>query len=133
MRVRRLVTAVAVAGVTTLSALGAACAPGDSPRAESPALASAGRPDAGREAILIHGCGSCHRIPGVPNARSLVGPPLDSWSGRSFIAGTLPNSQENLQRWLTDPQEVRPGSAMPTIDLTDEEVADITAYLFTLD
>lgn len=129
---RALVTALGC-GAVALLAIVSACAPGDSPRAESPALASAGRPDAGRDAIVVHGCGSCHRIPGVPNARSLVGPPLDSWSGRSFIAGTLPNSQENLQRWLTDPQAVRPGSAMPTIDLTEQEVADITAYLFTLD
>ena len=109
------------------------CTRGDSPRAESPALASAGSPAAGRDAIVVHGCGSCHRIPGIPNANSLVGPPLDSWSGRSFIAGTLPNSQENLQRWLADPQEVRPGSAMPDLDLSDDEIADITAYLFTLD
>jgi cytochrome c len=128
---RRYAPVAVVAAVTAAGLL--ACAPGPSPRSESPALAAAGSPTSGRDAIVVRGCGSCHRIPGIPNANSLVGPPLDGWSGRSFIAGTLPNSQENLQRWLTDPQEVRPGSAMPNLDLTEDEVADITAYLFTLE
>ena len=128
---RRALTLAVVMALAVVGTLG--CTRGESPRAESPALAAAGNPSAGREAIIVNGCGSCHRIPGVPNANSLVGPPLDSWSGRSFIAGTLPNSQDNLQRWLADPQAIRAGSAMPTLDLTDDEVADITAYLFTLD
>lgn len=128
---RRLLPVLLVALLAGTNIVG--CTRGDSPRAESPALASAGSPSAGRDAIVVHGCGSCHRIPGIPNANSLVGPPLDSWSGRSFIAGTLPNSQENLRRWLDDPQDLRPGSAMPDLDLSDDEIADITAYLFTLD
>jgi cytochrome c len=132
MRLIRAATPLVVTFLLTIAA-SLACAPGSSPRAESPALASAGSPSAGRDAIIVNGCGSCHRIPGIPNADSLVGPPLDSWSGRSFIAGTLPNSQENLQRWLADPQAIRPGSAMPDLDLSDDEVADIAAYLFTLD
>ena len=127
--IRRCLLAPAL--VVLLAATG--CATGQNPRAESPALAEGGAPAQGREAIIAVGCGSCHRIPGIPNAEALVGPPLDSWSRRSFIAGTLPNSQANLGRWLDDPQEVRPGSAMPDLDLTPEQVTDIVAYLFTLD
>jgi cytochrome c len=110
-----------------------ACAPGDNPRTQSPALSSGGSPSAGRDAIVAVGCGSCHRIPGIPNANALVGPPLDSWSRRSFIAGTLPNSEPNLVAWVRDPQGIRPGSAMPTLELSDQQVLDIVAYLFTLD
>lgn len=114
-------------------AVAAACAPDTSARPQPPALVSAGNPSVGREVIIARGCGSCHRITGIPNADALVGPPLDSWSRRSFIAGTLTNNQDNLVRWLRDPQEIRPGSAMPDLDLSEEEVADIVAYLFTLE
>ncbi len=113
--------------------IGSACATGADPRPQSPALVAGGSPDAGREAIVEAGCGSCHRIAGVPNAHAMVGPPLDAWSRRAFIAGTLPNSETNLAAWIADPQAIRPGSAMPTLDLTDQEVRDIVAYLFSLD
>lgn len=128
---RRDLARIGAVLASVLVVLGA-CAE-SSPRPQSPALVSAGNPELGREAIIERGCGSCHRIPGIPNAASLVGPPLDAWSRRSFIAGTLSNGQENLARWLADPQAVRPGSAMPDLDLADDEVADIVAYLFTLD
>jgi cytochrome c len=128
VRLTRLAVTVALGPMLVLHA----CTT-ESPRTASPALSSGGSPSAGREAIVASGCGSCHRIPGVPNANALVGPPLDSWSRRSFIAGMLPNSQQNLTSWIQDPQAIRPGSAMPTLELTDQQVADIVAYLFTLD
>lgn len=116
--------------VAIVVALSAGCG---APDVRTPTAAGAqGERSGGREAIIEHGCGSCHRIPGVPNASSFVGPPLDAWSERSFIAGTLPNSVENLVRWLEDPQEVRPGSAMPRLDLDDREIRNIAAYLFSL-
>jgi cytochrome c len=131
VRVKRVLLACLVAVV--IGTATGACAPGDNPRSQSPALGSGGSPGAGREAMVAVGCGSCHRIPGIPNAEALVGPPLDSWSRRSFIAGTLPNSEPNLIAWIADPQAIRPGSAMPTLELTDQQVLDIVAYLFTLD
>ncbi len=101
-------------------------------RTPTAAVTEGGDQASGYEAIVVHGCGACHRIPGIPNANALVGPPLDSWSRRSFIAGTLPNTAENLAVWLEDPQEIRPRSAMPTLDLSETEIADIVAYLFGL-
>ncbi|MGY6501446.1 MAG: c-type cytochrome [Acidimicrobiales bacterium] len=123
--------AVVTAALGCMALLLGACADGSS-RPRSPALVSEGNAEVGREVIVETGCGSCHRIPGIPNANALVGPPLDSWSRRSFIAGTLSNNEENLSRWLADPQEIRPGSAMPDLDLSDDQVADVVAYLFTL-
>lgn len=114
-----------------MGALASSCQPTDV-RTPTPAGAD-GDQGAGRAAIIQHGCGSCHRVPGIPNAVALVGPPLDSWSQRSFIAGTLPNTVDNMVRWLDDPQAVRPGSAMPRLDLDERELIDITAYLFSLD
>lgn len=78
------------------------------------------------------GCASCHRIPGV-DGDALVGPPLDAWGRRSFIAGSLHNDPANLALWLTDPQAVEPGTAMPDLDLTSAQVDDLVAYLFSLD
>ena len=119
--------AVLVGAVALLAACG-------TPVAErTPVVPVAGDPGAGHAAIIEAGCGACHRIPDVPNARSMVGPPLDSWPQRSFIAGTLTNSPDNLARWIADPQQIRPGTAMPDLDLDDETIADIVAYLYTLD
>lgn len=124
---------LAVAAVAVATALGMACTTSVGDRSGPPALVGGGDPDAGRDLVGDYGCGSCHRVPGVRSADALVGPPLDAWSRRSFIAGTLPNNQENLTRWLRDPQQVRPGSAMPDLDIDDADLADIVAYLFTLD
>jgi cytochrome c2 len=92
-----------------------------------------GNADRGPEAMQRYGCGSCHSIPGVRGANAKVGPPLSGLSERSFIAGRLPNSAENLINWIQHPQEVDPGNAMPSMGVTDEDARDIAAYLYTLD
>jgi cytochrome c1 len=86
----------------------------------------------GREVITSYGCGSCHTIPGIQGARGLVGPPLFFMGRRTMIAGELPNNPENLVRWLQSPQSVEPGTAMPTLGLTDQQARDAAAYLYTL-
>lgn len=131
MSVGRLRAPTVIGAVLAAAVLVASCG---TPIAErTPVVPVPGDPGAGHAAIVESGCGACHRIPDVPNARSMVGPPLDSWPQRSFIAGTLTNSPDNLARWIADPQEIRPGTAMPDLDLDDETIADIVAYLYTLD
>lgn len=120
----------ALAAALTMALLSACAAEASRP---APVVPVAGDPEAGRAAIVEYGCGSCHTIPGIPGADALVGPPLDSWSGRAFVAGTLPNSPDNLARFLDDPAEIRPGTAMPDLALTDEDITAIVAYLFTLE
>lgn len=88
-----------------------------------------GNAELGREAMRSYGCGSCHTIPGVTGADALVGPPLVHFSKRSFIAGQLPNTPENLAKWVRDPQEVEPGTAMPDLGVSEEEARNIAAYL----
>jgi cytochrome c2 len=107
---------------------------GDRPdRARSEALDVRGDVDRGQVTIIESGCGSCHRIPGIVNADAYVGPPLDAWSRRSFVAGTLVNRPDELARWLRDPQAIRPGSGMPDLDLDERQIADIVEYLYALD
>jgi cytochrome c len=91
-----------------------------------------GNASQGHDVIMSKGCGSCHVIPGIHNAKGLVGPPLMFFSRRTMIAGELPNSPENLVRWLKDPPSVEPGTAMPDLGLTDKQAQDVAAYLYTL-
>jgi cytochrome c1 len=96
------------------------------------AEALGGNPARGPAIAERYGCGSCHTIPGVTGARGHVGPPLLWWSRRTFIAGELPNTPENLVRWIRDPQSVEPQTAMPALGLSDAEARDVAAYLYTL-
>lgn len=95
-------------------------------------VSMSGNPQHGRQLIVSYGCGSCHVIPGIYTARGLVGPPLFFFSRRTIIAGELPNSPDNLVRWLLNPPGVEPGTAMPNLGLNQQQAQDIAAYLYTL-
>ena len=86
----------------------------------------------GKIVMTRSGCGSCHEIPGLMHANGLVGPPLQHFAGRTIIAGLLPNTPQNLVKWIRYPQEVVPGNAMPDGGLNDKQARDIAAYLYTL-
>jgi cytochrome c len=108
----------------------AGCAAGSrTPPAEVPD----GNPAMGKVAIERYGCGTCHSIPGVRGANGTVGPPLDHFGRRGYIAGRLANNGPNLIRWIQHPQEIEPGTAMPDAGVTAIDARDIAAYLFTLD
>jgi cytochrome c len=92
-----------------------------------------GQPVRGADLIARHGCGSCHTIPGIDRADGLVGPPLTRFGARSYIAGELVNNADNLQRWIVDPQQIEPGTAMPNLGIPPIDARDIAAYLYTLD
>jgi cytochrome c1 len=68
----------------------------------------------------------------VESARGLVGPPLIHWANRRIIAGEVENTPEHLVTWLTVPQAVEPGTAMPNMGVTDEQARAMAAYLYTL-
>jgi cytochrome c1 len=68
----------------------------------------------------------------VRDARGLVGPPLDHFDRRTFIAGVLPNDLESLTLWIMNPQRVLPGNAMPDMDVSARDARDIAAYLYKL-
>jgi cytochrome c len=94
--------------------------------------ADLGNAERGREAIAGFGCGACHQIPGIRGARGRVGPPLTSFATRSYIAGQLVNSPDNLISWIVDPQKVEPGTAMPNLGVIPQVARDMAAYLYTL-
>jgi hypothetical protein len=89
-------------------------------------------PALGRLAIITHGCGGCHVIPGVPGATGRVGPQLTQFHAQTYIAGVLPNLPENLALWIRDPRSINPVTAMPTLPITPAESRHIAAYLYSL-
>jgi putative membrane protein len=91
-----------------------------------------GDPDRGKLAMRQYGCGTCHTIPGVPGATANVGPSLDRIAVRTYLAGRLTNSPENMLRWIRTPQSIDPRSAMPNMAVTERDGRDIAAYLYTL-
>ena len=90
-------------------------------------------PERGRELLREYGCAACHQVPGVAGPQGRVGPPLDTIVERRTLAGTLPNTPDNLRAWIQEPQEINPGSLMPDVGVTDEDVDDIVAYLYSLE
>jgi len=96
------------------------------------AVLTGGNPRNGPAAIGRYGCGSCHTIPRVRSAIGTVGPPLTGIASRSYLAGRLPNSPDNMVRWIQHPQHVEHGTAMPEMGVTDTDARDITAFLYTL-
>jgi cytochrome c len=86
----------------------------------------------GRNYMEAAGCGSCHMIPGVVNARGMVGPSLEHIPQRSFIAGEVPNTTDNLVKWIVNPPSIEPKTAMPVLGVTPTQARDIAAYLYQL-
>jgi cytochrome c oxidase assembly factor CtaG/cytochrome c2 len=101
-------------------------------RSQSEPLSQFGDAQHGAELIVSYGCGGCHSIPRIADAKGNVGPPLDHIGTRTYIAGVLRNSPENLSLWIRDPQQIVPGNAMPQMNISAEDARDITAFLRTL-
>jgi mono/diheme cytochrome c family protein len=91
-----------------------------------------GNPETGRAVIATVECGICHRIPGIRGANGIVGPPLDEFGLRQFIAGMHPNQPATLVRWVMNAPSIAPNTGMPDLDLTDTQARHVAAYLYTL-
>ena len=80
------------------------------------------------------GCGACHAIRGHEGAVGIQGPNLTHLASRRTIAaGIMDNNAENLNRWINNPTQVKPGSKMPKLNWTEDQVRYIVAYLQTLE
>lgn len=91
-----------------------------------------GEPSRGRVAIHNYGCDGCHTIPGILTADATVGPPLTEVGRRSYLAGRIENTPENMIRWIKHPRSVDARTAMPETGVNDRDGRDIAAYLYTL-
>ena len=66
-------------------------------------------------------CTACHQVDGRGGQ---VGPSLDGVGDR--------RDADYLTRWLHDPAAVKPGTAMPNLRLSDQQVSELVTYLSTL-
>jgi cytochrome c oxidase subunit 2 len=80
--------------------------------------------------FLGHGCNACHAIDGT-DARGTIGPNLSAFGQRDTVgAGTLPNTEEHIARFIRHPSEIKPEARMPSFGMIPEGDADeIAAYL----
>lgn len=91
-----------------------------------------GDEERGRRALAELECGVCHEIPGVPGAWGRVGPSLAQYARNVYIAGKHPNVPEVLVQFVRDAPSLAHDTAMPAIDMTEEQGRDIAAYLYSL-
>ncbi len=131
MSLARLRTCAGAAMVLALGLLTSACDTEPAPGGLHQQVVG-GDSRAGRPAFRRYGCSACHVIPGIPGATGTAGPPLDGWAQRRFIAGAIANDAESLVLFIIEPQQVRPGSAMPNLEVTEADARNMAAYLYTL-
>ena len=109
----------------------------------------------GADAFKDAGCSGCHALKTVvkKGSKGRVGPNLAHLASRQDLAaGMLDNSnpdgsvndsylQENLRKWLQDPNSIKPGNIMsaqaavytdPNKKLTEEQISALVHYLTTL-
>lgn len=86
--------------------------------------------DAGRALFQAKACISCHIAPGIPGGGN-IGPNLTGEAAKPMIAGVVPSTPENMQKWLLNPSSVKPGTAMPNLGLTADEALALTNFLAT--
>lgn len=113
------------------------------------AVIAAGDAQRGLTTYSRSACIGCHKIRGNPSSLGIVGPDLTHVGSRYTIAGGLfPNDPKHLAHWIKNARAMKPGSLMQTLGkgehdpimnmtvqaggLTDEQIADITAYLLSL-
>lgn len=105
----------------------------------------------GKQVFSGAACIGCHSIAGNPIAMGVTGPNLTHVGSRSTIAaGRFPNAAAYLALWIKNARKMKPEVLMPTLGLdeydpvlkakvtaatgglTDQQIADIVAYLTAL-
>ncbi len=95
-------------------------------------------------------CIGCHKIRGNPSSMGILGPDLTHIASRHTIAaGLFPNDAKHMAYWIKNAVTMKPGAKMQVFGigemdavmkrpmttqggLTDEQIADVVAYLRTL-
>lgn len=113
------------------------------------AALAAGDAQRGQAVYSRSACIGCHKVRGNPSSIGILGPDLTHVASRHTIgAGLFPNDARHLARWIKNASKMKPGVKMnvmgtgeydpmikstgTTPRLSDEQIADIVAYLMTL-
>ena len=95
--------------------------------AQAPDTAQAER---GRQVLAASGCGACHAVRGTA-ARGVIAPDLTHVGSRlSLGAGMLPNDEQEITRWVSSTERIKPGVHMPAFRmLPSDDLQALGAYL----
>jgi cytochrome c oxidase subunit 2 len=98
----------------------------------APAVEPSGEPaNVGRAIFARSACVGCHTIRGI--SAGTLGPDLTHFGSRATLAaGMLPNTPENVVKWVRDAPAIKPGVKMPPFTFTDGEAQALAAYLTAL-
>lgn len=86
----------------------------------------------GRGLVAHYQCTACHVIPGAAGAQGSLGPSLEGFALRSYVAGRWPNDAAHVVPWVMDPAASMPGTPMPALGVGAGDARDIAAFLATL-
>jgi cytochrome c oxidase subunit 2 len=87
---------------------------------------------AGRRVFETQACMNCHAVTGTA-ATGRFGPDLTHLMSRETLAsGAIDNTPANLRLWIQSPDTFKHGALMPAMQLTDQQLDEVTAYLQTL-
>lgn len=93
----------------------------------------------GMELFTNRECAACHNITGTNDldvtVAGIYGPDLTHFADRTVFAGAVLNHGDTnaIENWIDNPPLIKPGSFMPNVDLTQQEVDALAAYLRGLD
>jgi len=87
---------------------------------------------AGRRVFETQACMNCHTVSGTA-ATGRFGPDLTHLMSRETLAsGATDNTAANLRQWIKSPDTFKRGALMPAMQLSDQQLDEVTAYLETL-
>jgi len=87
---------------------------------------------AGQKRFQTAGCWACHAVKGT-HFIGKIGPDLTHLMSRREIgSGVLDNTPANLQAWVVNPQQAKPGCLMPQSKLDGTPLDELITYLETL-
>lgn len=88
----------------------------------------------GHDFFMSGPCVACHTIDGTVAQGKVAPRPLTNFATYPTIAQVegFANNVDDVKKWLKDPQAQKPGTAMPNLSLTAQQIEDLAAYLETL-
>jgi cytochrome c oxidase subunit 2 len=102
-------------------------------RSQAPATPAGADPStlvaAGQQLFRTMACVDCHAF-GTLGTRAAIGPDLTDVGRRTTLGGgVIANGPGDLERWLENPQAIKPGCKMPNFNLTAQHVSALSAFL----
>ena len=91
---------------------------------------AAGR--AGRDVFLSQSCVNCHRVRGTIAAGTYAPDLTHLMSRQTLASGMVPNTRDQLRKWVADPGQIKAGCLMPAFGLSEKQMDLLVDYLMTL-